>query len=124
MLHVRKRKIHLHRNLLHKTSDIPRHRPRRSTEMAFRDMQKVSCEPLAEPSQESKHDEKPSTQIRIAADANVDNFGGNDRPKDACKKSSNRTSKPTTPPKQPKTPPIKTFANSDVNDGIVKESGL
>src|SRR6266536_6150991 len=23
MLHVRKRKIHLHRNLLHKTSDIP-----------------------------------------------------------------------------------------------------
>ena len=27
MLHVRKRKIHLHRNLLHKTSDIPQHRP-------------------------------------------------------------------------------------------------
>src|SRR6266496_411153 len=27
MLHVRKRKIHLHRNLLHKTSDIPDSRP-------------------------------------------------------------------------------------------------
>jgi hypothetical protein len=41
--------------------------------MAFSDMQKVSGEPLAEPSQESKH-EKPNTQIRTAADANVDNF--------------------------------------------------
>jgi hypothetical protein len=43
--------------------------------MAFSNVQKVSGEPLAEPGQESKHDEKPSTQIRAAANANVDNFG-------------------------------------------------
>jgi hypothetical protein len=48
--------------------------------MAFSDMQKVFGEPLAEPSQETKHDEKPRTQIRTAANANVDNFGRNDRP--------------------------------------------
>jgi hypothetical protein len=43
--------------------------------MAFSDMQKVSAEPLAKPSQESEHDEKPRTQIGTAANADVDNVG-------------------------------------------------
>jgi hypothetical protein len=41
--------------------------PRRSAEMAFSEMQKVPSKPLAKPSQESEHYEKPRTQIGTAA---------------------------------------------------------